>query len=338
MCLIINKRANQSITPEFFMDVWKRNNDGVGMTWLNRRGQPTMWKSLDIKEFLKKYEVVKHKELLIHFRYTTDGETSLENAHPHKVIDDVYMVHNGCFNKYRTNRNDKNSDTVRFINELVVPMLNQNGGAPYLRSEEFLREIRTHTGQSKIAFMDSKGIIVPEPNLWKRTLSGLMVSNDYAFTVDSPNHQAGYASQQRKTYYEDEPRYGGMGHNSQYVGNAYDDDLDDTEEFLRQQLGAESQDNKQTVTPKLEESTIRKEPVLTLAKDNSKSKKELDVKSPNSKGIILANYTFLAEASDSEIRDLFNVDTENMVKVFKEALNEVLEYGYSQEKFRLSGN
>lgn len=328
MCLAIVKRADQDIKREYFADVWKKNNDGVGMTWLNRRGQPTMWKGLSLDDFYLMYEKVKHKELLIHFRFTTVGLTNHSNAHPHKVLDDVYMVHNGSFGKFSTSK--EKSDTVCFVEEIVRPLLTANGGAEYLRSEEFMKEIIKYTSRNnRLAFMDKNGLLVIEPHFWSKTLTGLQVSNEYAYTMDNPTHVAGYASRKNNHYYDDHHRYG-MGHNSSGNYCEFGDDDWRGDSNSRHFRNAAGEDGATVPLP------VKKDPPLTLITDNTKKdSSQLDIKNKDS--VSISDFMWFADASNEEIEDMLDVDRPLMAKVFKAALKEIQEYGYSAEKFRLGG-
>jgi len=59
--------------------------------------------------------------LVLHFRYATDGYIDVPNCHPFKYLETdlnkCYLMHNGIINKYR--RRDRHSDTYHFVNDYL---------------------------------------------------------------------------------------------------------------------------------------------------------------------------------------------------------------------------
>jgi hypothetical protein len=118
----------------------------------------------------------------------TDGAISLDNAHPYHVLGGVHMMHNGILSKFRPAANSKKSDTATFVDEVVRPLLVEKGEA-FVNTPEFAREMEKHTSMSnKLAFITPEKFIIIEPQFWAKTLSGLQVSNTYAYSVDNPTH------------------------------------------------------------------------------------------------------------------------------------------------------
>ena len=59
--------------------------------------------------------------LVLHFRYATDGYIDVPNCHPFGYVESdlnkCYLMHNGVMNKYR--RRDRHSDTYHFVNDYL---------------------------------------------------------------------------------------------------------------------------------------------------------------------------------------------------------------------------
>lgn len=188
MCLIIVKEANQRLEPEFIISVQRRNSDGWGIMWFNRKGVPSVVKGLDLFSFQKWYNKLKHKKLIIHFRMRTDGKINLDNAHPYEVVPGMYMMHNGILHGFRTGRDTDMSDTANFVAKEVRPLILEKG-IDYANTPEFVTKMEKFTGPSnKLAFITPQDFLVIEKKYWKYTLSGLLVSNDYAYDVDNHSH------------------------------------------------------------------------------------------------------------------------------------------------------
>lgn len=188
MCLIIMKKPEQRLSPEFILSVHGRNRDGWGIMFYNRKGKSTVVKGLDLFGFQKWYNKLQHKELVIHFRMRTDGKINLANAHPYEVVPGMHMMHNGVLGAYKTGRDSEMSDSANFVEKEVRPIIEKEG-IDYANTPEFRARMSKFTSSwNKLVFITPKGIVLIEPHLWKHTLSGLLVSNDYAYDVDNASH------------------------------------------------------------------------------------------------------------------------------------------------------
>ena len=98
MCLIIHKTKNQRIEHLLAEDVAASNPHGWGVMYMTTRGLRTI-KGMDMAEYYANEKKWQDKDAMVHFRYTTHGETTVEMAHPFHVIDDIYLMHNGVLNQ-----------------------------------------------------------------------------------------------------------------------------------------------------------------------------------------------------------------------------------------------
>lgn len=112
MCVIIIREAGKKIDSDILRDCAKANPDGVGFAWPSHgkvKIAKGLWKLRQIVEFEKQ---TRHKQTLIHFRWTTHGGTSRENCHPFAVGGGGAMCHNGILPL--SPKNPAHSDTRDF--------------------------------------------------------------------------------------------------------------------------------------------------------------------------------------------------------------------------------
>lgn len=93
---------------------------------------------------------------LVHFRWASVGEITVENSHPFFITPELAMVHNGTI-PLRPAKGDDRSDTRLFV-DLILKKL-------YMDDPNFLKNIHItwllskSINNSKIAFLDDKGEI-----------------------------------------------------------------------------------------------------------------------------------------------------------------------------------
>lgn len=140
----------------------------------NKRGKAT---EEDLKEFLHCYDFFKGLECAIHFRYATHGAVDEENAHPYKLGDSGYLMHNGTLTDFTIGRKDyKKSDTWHFA-DLITDAVS-NG---WLREPAFEKIIGKIAGENRLLFLDNQGLYIPPSNKNKwHTKDGITYSNLHA--------------------------------------------------------------------------------------------------------------------------------------------------------------
>lgn len=355
MCLIINKLPDQRLTTEFVNSVGGRNRDGWGIMWHNRRKQPVIKKGLNLPDFFSAYEKIKHKHLFIHFRMRTQGQICLDNAHPYKVVEGVYMMHNGTFSGF-SDKDGKKSDTALFVEQKIRPILLDKGSA-YAETDEFKEEVDKLAGAgNRLVFLDRTGFNIIRPAIWSATLSGIQVSNEYAYSVDNPKYLNGYNSKTHYSYskgtnnypanindgYDDWDNWDG-GH--YYGPNSYADTVAKWEKDKQK----EKDGVMGTRIPTADEVKAK---VLALVAENDKDTDKTGrnvMIIPPSKGMNQQEYedswtkgggdedwSFLRESSEEAIAEMCLKDPAPMAKVFVSMRQEIMDYGYNQEKLRLS--
>lgn len=224
MCLIaIHKYTGENVAEnvDFVKDIKTaimNNPDGIGVMYADNGRLITDKQLFKTEEETLKYYLNKldeaflnMRDLVVHLRYTTKGDTSLDNVHPHKVFCkddgdaiDLQMMHNGTISGVKAVATGK-SDTVKFIDEVVKPALSSK---PTLVRQKGFRDLLEFSIESfnKLVFMDSKGFInVVNPNAFT-TKHGVSFSNTYSFNEDHRkptttygNWGSGYSSSFKKS-------------------------------------------------------------------------------------------------------------------------------------------
>jgi predicted glutamine amidotransferase len=184
MCLIIAAQKAQTIvdtvTDQEFLTAAKRNNDGVGVMYTDKQGEfcvdkytpKTSTEHKYLVDFIKEHlgKANPDKAFAAHLRFTTHGENTDANTHPHVILSGednplgkkIYMMHNGVIHDFGTfcDKTEGDcedfSDTVRFANLSVKPILKQ---APeIIKLPAFTKLLESTIGVgSKLVFMDETG-------------------------------------------------------------------------------------------------------------------------------------------------------------------------------------
>lgn len=141
MCNIIHKPADVELSIDMLRNCHENNPDGWGiMYWDEVEKKVLALKDITkFDEFLAAYETVKHKELGLHFRWTTHGLSTKEMAHPYPVKvrmtkdnqsiitdDRVMMMHNGILSGAEW-RDPIKSDSCLFVEKVIEPLTTKFG-------------------------------------------------------------------------------------------------------------------------------------------------------------------------------------------------------------------
>jgi hypothetical protein len=114
--MLFVKPENLTLPKAYFDSLREHNADGVSCYDL-KTGE--LFQTLDYKE-AEKYLAAKHAdELVVHFRFGTSGEKSLEQLHGWKILNDQYtFFHNGMLNTFKGDADRGLSDTQQFVEML----------------------------------------------------------------------------------------------------------------------------------------------------------------------------------------------------------------------------
>lgn len=190
MCIIVEKMEGVKITKEWHEEWWVNNSDGMGLVFWEA-GKPCVFRTLDKQaayDFLCKLD----GKAIIHYRYATHGNVSLDMAHPFEIIKGVYFIHNGIVDAPH-DTDASLSDTARLVRHVLRPMLdNAINPVEFVRSASFRFLLEKLLGTSNRAVIcDEVGYVVYNERLWHvldgraKSLSGTRVSNTYAWDYPS---------------------------------------------------------------------------------------------------------------------------------------------------------
>lgn len=200
MCLLVNQPLNTHFTDQFLEDVFFKNSDGLGVMFA-QDNKVHVYKCLpsnadDFIDFYRKHAEGRH--CVWHARMQTHGDIDMENCHPYRVTDEIWMAHNGILSS--GNANDKTkSDTWHFIRNVLRPALTHN---PDLMLDpgwqEFIGDLIG--GSNKFGFVRNDGQIVVINRSAGVEFNGAWLSNTYAWPANkygvgfngSVNHWGSY--------------------------------------------------------------------------------------------------------------------------------------------------
>ena len=150
MCIIIHKPEGRFISTETLYNCYMGNRDGIGLLFAEQ-GELKIYKTLSYESFLKRYEKLEERELLIHFRYATHGTINVRNCHGFRLNKHLAFVHNGIISIDIPKGRDI-TDSEQFGNEYLKPLPKGFETNPAIK-----KLIENRIKGSKIALMDSSG-------------------------------------------------------------------------------------------------------------------------------------------------------------------------------------
>ena len=192
MCLIVVKPKNSKsyLNYERFCMALNTNPHSIGILYKkdNKIKVKKFIKPKDIKK--KIFNIIKNKdEYAIHFRYATHGSIDTKNCHPFRVVDGLYLMHNGILSKYG-DMNKTQSDTRNFIDYYLRPII-EKYGIEIIYTEEFKESVEKEIGLgNKIVLIDKDfNFIIFNENLgtWidNNWLSNTYSTKEYTFKTYS---------------------------------------------------------------------------------------------------------------------------------------------------------
>lgn len=182
MCLLVKQSASTSFTDDFLIDVFSKNSDGLGVMYADE-GKMHIFKCLPTtaQDFIDFYRAhIDNRDCVWHARMQTHGDIDMENCHPYRVTDDVWMAHNGIL--ATGNNNDKTrSDTWHFIKNVLRPALESN--PDLLLDADYQNFLASMIGGSnKFGFVRSDGQIVVINEQAGVEFCNSWLSNTYAWS------------------------------------------------------------------------------------------------------------------------------------------------------------
>ncbi len=153
MCLIIHKPRGVEIPADLLEAAVSLNRDGWGLMGFSKDGGLLLERhaKVDLEEILATERRHRDAEYVLHLRKRTRGAANVENAHPFKVTDGVYMMHNGTI-KLDT-RVAGMSDSWHFVSEILRPLAQRRQGVLLDNAFHRLLEIALRP-ENKLALLD----------------------------------------------------------------------------------------------------------------------------------------------------------------------------------------
>jgi len=150
MCVAILKPNKSTIDNKTIKQCWKKNPHGGGFMYV-RDGKIVIIKELSkVDNYIKlfrEHEKFFNGDVVLHFRIATSGETDLINTHPHKVNNNIYMVHNGIIERCE-DINSKFSDTINFCTFI------SNLPNSFMKNDSILELISGYINNDKMIFLN----------------------------------------------------------------------------------------------------------------------------------------------------------------------------------------
>lgn len=149
----------------------------------------------DPDEIASLLERHKNSRVILHLRYRTMGEVSLENCHPYDIFEvtpndrnyQLYLLHNGTFSGVTLD--GKRSDTFawgqKYIRDfLEEPLKTSNDLSSIITNEGMLKRIGEAANGNRCLLVDNYGsIVTTNPDSWFKA-DGWRSSNEYSFKED----------------------------------------------------------------------------------------------------------------------------------------------------------
>ena len=224
MCLLVNQPASTVFTEDFIADVFQKNGDGFGVMYAEK-GKLHVYKCLptsaaDMYQFYRAH--AEGRDCVWHARMQTHGDIDLDNCHPYRVTDDIWLAHNGILST--GNAADKTkSDTWHFIHNVIQPALSHN---PDLMLDEAWQKMIGHIIGSGNKFglvrADGKTVIINEQS--GVNFVGAWLSNTYAWSTTKFGFRSSYQTQGYNGYGYGGTVYDNEAYGGWWAGKGYKED------------------------------------------------------------------------------------------------------------------
>ena len=199
MCLIITGKSSQIRdtllnTKGMLKDIYTSNSDGIGFMYGTDDGLKVIKhlpkSEADARACIKRMPK-DDRDIAIHFRMTTHGDTDLTNCHPYDVVPGyVAMMHNGVLhtgNKADTSK----SDTWHFIKDYLASPIAEHPDMIFNNS--FLTMVADFIENNRFVFMNGEGRMSHVNFDQGIEHEGMWFSNTYAWRPSAliPNYYTG---------------------------------------------------------------------------------------------------------------------------------------------------
>ena len=230
MCLLALIHVDSVFTDIELMDFIKSNQDGFGFMRPSTDGTKVItYKQPSTKDFVTTFRAWQdttrdagQTEFAMHTRMRTHGDVDFHNAHPHKVTDELWLMHNGVLDT-DTRSNQKNSDTIHYIEQVIIPLLAHTSLSAW--REPVLLDLIGCTIRASNKFVmctpDGFGVVNKDAGILFR---GSWFSNTYAWSLweeDCPKNGRKYSAYNSHNYGGFD-RYDAEGYDMRNYGHDYE--------------------------------------------------------------------------------------------------------------------
>lgn len=213
MCVIIVRDPGITIPQDKLESACIVNPDGWGLAIADRGKLEYRHELINNPDVIAKaLEAAKTHTVLLHLRFITAGEKSIQNCHPFKTMTreadgfDITFSHNGTLYPYKPTNGEVTSDSYNFNQRFVRPLVLRTaafvGNANALDDKFLSEQLEDKCGSSsKFALMDGNGQALIINYNDGEEHDGWWSSNTYSF---ERTHRTGtsYTSPTGKTYYD----------------------------------------------------------------------------------------------------------------------------------------
>lgn len=182
MCVIIHLRPKKILDKKILQNCYDNNPDGWGIMSVID-GKYQIVRSMQSFDIFEKSLADFSPEVVraIHFRIRTRGDISINNVHPFRVSDNLWMMHNGTLDIDSTaTESDSKIWAEKSLNEVIHTWERLTDDRSALTHNEFISMVEEHTDGSRILFMDGNGKVDRSfKSMWHKA-HGVRFSNSYS--------------------------------------------------------------------------------------------------------------------------------------------------------------
>ena len=155
MCVIVHKPRDARIPADLLEASLRLNADGWGLMGFDADGELVIERHAETDADAIRAALDAHPDgdLVLHLRQRTRGSNERVNAHPFKIADGLYLMHNGTLPL--GGRVPGRSDTWHLVNDLLRPLHGRYPGL--LADEAFLQLLELGLKpENKVVLLDAK--------------------------------------------------------------------------------------------------------------------------------------------------------------------------------------
>lgn len=159
MCVIIASENGKRPDASILRQADRENPHGWGIMH-PKDGKIEVYKGFKIKKLLSYMEekLPADTPFVLHFRWATHGTLAIQNVHPFRVTDDLWMAHNGVLQGI-TPRGSEHSDTWHFAHDIMRPYVEKHPHMP--GHEQFIPILEKYLQDKKMGYSNKLAFLQP---------------------------------------------------------------------------------------------------------------------------------------------------------------------------------